>query len=128
MHRFLLSALLVAAPLAASAQIHFDSPVPPAGPKDTSGPVVPSAGPKQTGGPIAGFSGSNDVRRCGITDLAPFNAYIATRPTPVEFRARYSCLTLVLPGDMSTRELRMDNSRYFADLDAHGRIQGGAFR
>lgn len=115
MHRFLLSALLVAAPLAASAQIHFDSPVPP-------------AGPKQTGSLIAGFGGGNDVRRCGITDLAPFNAYIATRPTPVEFRARYSCLTLVLPGDMSTRELRMDNSRYFADLDAHGRIQGGAFR
>jgi len=115
MYRILLSALLVAAPLAVSAHTPTDSM------------VFPTAA-SQADRPVPGFGGGNDVRRCGITDMAAFDAYVATRPTPVEFRSRYSCLTLVLPGDMTTRELRMDNSRYFADLDAHGRIQGGSFR
>ncbi|URX63800.1 hypothetical protein KR767_07025 [Luteibacter anthropi] len=66
--------------------------------------------------------------RCGVTDLNEFAAFIAGKPTPAEFRAFYSCVGLVLPGDVTTTEIRYDNSRYFAQLDAHGRIVGGRFR
>ena len=66
--------------------------------------------------------------RTSITDTAAFDAYIATRPTPEALRARYPGLLVVLPGDISTRELRGDNSRYFAELDAHGRVIGGKFQ
>jgi hypothetical protein len=84
-------ALLVAAPVAATAQIH----------------------------------GGNEVR-CTVESNA-FNKFITGKPTPVEFRAAYSCVGLVLPGDIATMEMRTDNSRYFAQLDAHGRIVGGSF-
>jgi len=63
-----------------------------------------------------------------VSDLAAFERYIAGKPTPAQFRAHYPDLTLVLPGDMATKELRMDNSRYFAQLDADGRIVGGKFQ
>jgi hypothetical protein len=63
-----------------------------------------------------------------VTDMAAFDAWIATRPTPAQFRARYPDVLLVLPGDMTTMEMRSDNSRYFAELDAAGRITGGKFQ
>ncbi|KAF1004972.1 MAG: hypothetical protein GAK28_03599 [Luteibacter sp.] len=66
--------------------------------------------------------------RCGVTDLNEFAAFIAGKPTPAEFRAFYSCVSLVLPGDITTLEMRYDNSRYHAKLDQHGRIVGGSFR
>ena len=62
-----------------------------------------------------------------VTDMTAFERYIATKPTPAQFRAQYPDLTLVLPGDIATKEFRMDNSRYFAELDADGRIVGGKF-
>lgn len=71
--------------------------------------------------------GGNTVR-CGVTDMGAFEAFVSGKPTPVEFRAAYSCLGLVLPGDLSTSEVRTDNSRYFARLDEHGRIVGGRFQ
>lgn len=67
------------------------------------------------------------VVRGTVTDLAAFEAFIATRPTPAQFRATYPDVLLVLPGDIATKELRLDNSRYFATLDAEGRITGGRF-
>jgi hypothetical protein len=67
------------------------------------------------------------VVRGKVTDLAAFEAFIATRPTPAQFRATYPDVLLVLPGDIATKELRLDNSRYFATLDAEGRISGGRF-
>jgi hypothetical protein len=91
--RPLFLALLVAAPVAASAQVQ----------------------------------GGNEVR-CSVDDQQAFEHFIAGKPTPVEFRAAYSCVGLVLPGDLSTTEFRSDNSRYFAQLDEHGRIMGGRFR
>ena len=68
--------------------------------------------------PITGF----------VTDRSTFDAFIATQPTPEQFKARYPDVTLVLPGTMATKELRMNNSRYFAQLDAQGRITGGKFQ
>jgi len=68
--------------------------------------------------PVAGF----------VTDLPGFEQFIATTPTPEQFRARYPDVTLVLPGSMASKEFRMNNSRYFAQLDAAGRISGGRFQ
>jgi hypothetical protein len=90
--RPLFFALMIAAPVVASAQVH----------------------------------GGNEVR-CSVERNA-FDKFITGKPTPVEFRAAYSCVGLVLPGDVATTEIRTDDSRYFAQLDAHGRIVGGNFR
>ena len=62
-----------------------------------------------------------------ITDTKAFDAFIATRPTPAQFRARYPDVQLLLPGDISTMEMRYNNSRYYAELDKDGRIAGGRF-
>ena len=63
-----------------------------------------------------------------VTDTAAFDQFIATRPTPEQFRSRYPDVTLVLPGEIATKELRMNHSRYFPRIDAQGRITGGDFR
>lgn len=64
---------------------------------------------------------------CSITNVATFEAFIATKPTPEQFRAAYGCVRLQLPNSFSTYERRVDNSRYFARVDEHGRIVGGHF-
>lgn len=74
--------------------------------------------PVSTNAPIAG----------SVTDLAAFDQFIATRPTPEQFHARYPDVTLALPGSMNTKELRMNHSRYFAEVNADGRIIGGKFQ
>lgn len=89
--RPLFLALLVAAPVAASAQVH----------------------------------GGNEVH-CSV-ERNSFAKFLAGKPTPAEFRAAYSCVTLVLPGDIATTVVLTDDSRYFAELDVHGRIVGGSF-
>lgn len=68
--------------------------------------------------PVAGY----------VTDMPRFEQFIAGRPTPDEFRRVYPDVTLVLPGQMATKEFRMNNSRYFARLDDDGRISGGKFQ
>ncbi|MDQ0009303.1 hypothetical protein J2T07_001480 [Luteibacter jiangsuensis] len=75
--------------------------------------TAPAAQPK----PVAGF----------VTDMKAFDAFIATRPTPEQFRAAYPDVILVTPDMMTTREMRQNNSRYFPKLDAEGRIVGGSF-
>lgn len=67
--------------------------------------------------PVAGF----------VTDMAGFDAFIATRPTPEQFKAKYPDVQLVMPGTPTTMEFRSNNSRYFAELDKDGRIVGGRF-
>lgn len=62
-----------------------------------------------------------------VTDLAQFDAYIQSHPTPEQFRLTYPDVQLVLPGQIATKELRFNNSRYFAKLDEDGRIVGGRF-
>lgn len=73
-----------------------------------------------TTAPVAGFIVESE--------RPAFDAFIATRPTPEAFRARYPDVTLVLPGMIATKEMRMNFSRYFAQLDEAGRIVGGRFQ
>ena len=63
-----------------------------------------------------------------VTDVDAFDRFIARKPTPAEFRARYPDVVLVLPGEIASKELRMDRSRYFAEVDDAGRITGGRFK
>lgn len=67
--------------------------------------------------PVAGF----------VTDMHSFDAFIATKPTPAQFRTAYPDVMLVTPDMMTTREMRENNSRYFPKMDADGRIVGGSF-
>jgi hypothetical protein len=62
-----------------------------------------------------------------VTDMKAFDAFIATHPTPEQFRAAYPNVQLVLPGTITTMEFRSNNSRYYADLDQDGHITGGHF-
>lgn len=62
-----------------------------------------------------------------VTDTDAFARFIGSRPTAEAFRKAYPDVTLVMPGDISTREMRHDNSRYFAEVDENGRISGGRF-
>lgn len=94
-------------------------------------------------GAIAGcaHSGQHDMRALSsqlpaapapvhgfVTDMAAFDAFIARRPSADEFRAAYPDVLLVLPDMPATRELRYDNSRYFAEMNGDGRIAGGRFQ
>lgn len=79
--------------------------------------VACQTSPTSPSRPVSGF----------VVDIKAFDAFIATRPTPAQFRARYPDVTLVTPDMMSTREMRQNNSRYFPKLDAEGRISGGSF-
>lgn len=71
---------------------------------------------------------SEDAKPGRVTDLDGFAAFIALRPTPEQFRTRYPDVQLVMPGDITTKELRFDNSRFFAELDDSGLITGGRFQ
>ena len=62
-----------------------------------------------------------------VEDVAAFDRFISGKPTPAQFQKRYPDVKLVLPGQISTREFRMDRSRYFAEIDSDGRITGGKF-
>lgn len=77
-----------------------------------------SPSPVVTPTPVAGY----------VTDLPVFEEFIATHPTPEQFRARYPDVTLVMPGTITSKELRLNRSRYFATLDAKGRVTGGRFQ
>lgn len=87
------------------------APAPPFYPSPSKEAAVPSA-----------------PERTRITDMDAFAAFIATRPTPEALRERYPGLAVITPDMMATRELRTDNSRYFVELDAEGRVTGGKFQ
>lgn len=80
--------------------------------------ALPPAQSAVTTAPVAGY----------VTDLPVFEEFIATQPTPEQFRARYPDVTLVMPGTITSKEMRLNRSRYFATLDAKGRITGGRFQ
>jgi hypothetical protein len=67
------------------------------------------------------------VTKSGVTDMAGFEAFIATHPTQQQFKAMYPGVQLMLPGMISTMEMRYDNSRFFPQLDKDGRVIGGDF-
>lgn len=82
-------------------------------------PTQPEAAmPSSDATPVGGF----------VTDLPAFEQFIASQPTPAQFKARYPDVVLVLPGQIATKEFRLNHSRYFAQLDADGRISGGKFQ
>lgn len=62
-----------------------------------------------------------------ISGMDAFKQFMSNYPTPAQFRAQYPDVQLVLPGEMATKELRSDNSRYFAQLNQDGRIVSGKF-
>ncbi|GAB2573215.1 hypothetical protein ISP15_04315 [Dyella jejuensis] len=67
------------------------------------------------------------VDKGGVTNVASFESFIATHPTAAQFKALYPGVQLMLPGTISTMEIRYDNSRFFPELDKDGRIVGGDF-
>ncbi|MHA6205723.1 LPS translocon maturation chaperone LptM [Dyella soli] len=91
-------------------------------PAPTAAPVQPAAAPAPV--PV---QGTPVPVHGAVTDMQAFDGFIATHPTPAQFRAAYPDVLLVLPGSISTREMRTDHSRYFAELDKDGRITGGKF-
>jgi hypothetical protein len=62
-----------------------------------------------------------------VTDLVAFEGFMLSKPTPAQFHAKFPDVKLVLPGQITTKEFRLDHSRYFAQLDAQGRIVSGKF-
>ena len=62
-----------------------------------------------------------------VTDMKAFDAFIATHPTPEQFRVTYPEVQLVMPGTITTMEFRSNNSRYYPEFDKDGRITGGRF-
>ncbi|PXV56986.1 Predicted small lipoprotein YifL [Dyella jiangningensis] len=101
--------------------------MPKATPAATVHPVAPAAPVAKPAAPTAPAAAAPVPVHGFVTDMQAFDAFIDTHPTPEQFRAAYPDVLLVLPGTVATRELRSNNSRYFADVDANGRITGGKF-
>lgn len=82
--------------------------------------VMPEIGYPQSGDqiipPPAGF------------DVAEFEGFIATQPTPDDFAVAYPDIQLVMPMTPATLEYRADYSRFFAELNEGGEIIGGYFQ
>lgn len=66
--------------------------------------------------------------RTRVTDLPAFEVFIATRPTFQELCDRYPGLHVQPARSIVSREMRIDRSRYLAELDAEGRVVGGSFQ
>jgi predicted small lipoprotein YifL len=113
----LCSALALLAGCGNKGPLYLPKPAPAA----TVHPAAPAAKPAAPSvaapAPVHGF----------VTDMTAFDAFIATHPTADQFHAAYPDVQLVLPGAIATREFRTNNSRYFAEVDANGRITGGKF-
>jgi hypothetical protein len=67
------------------------------------------------------------VDKGGVVNMDSFESFVASHPTPEEFKKMYPGVQLMLPGMISTMEIRYDNSRFFPQLDKDGRIIGGDF-
>jgi hypothetical protein len=66
--------------------------------------------------------------RCSIADPVAFVSYLKEhKPTVVELKGAFSCLKIIMPGEMTTMEFRYDNSRFYPKTDEYGRIVGGEF-
>src|SRR5580698_8659449 len=67
------------------------------------------------------------VDKKGVTDMGGFETFVATHPTQEQFKTMYPGVQLMLPGTISTMEIRFDNTRFFPSQDKDGRIIGGDF-
>jgi hypothetical protein len=67
------------------------------------------------------------VDKKGVTNMEGFEAFIGTHPTAEQFKAMYPGVLLMLPGTISTMEMRYDNTRFFPSMDKDGHITGGDF-
>jgi len=67
------------------------------------------------------------VDKNGVTDMAGFEAFVASHPTQDQFKKMYPGVQLMLPGTISTMEIRYDNTRFFPQMDKDGHIIGGDF-
>ncbi|QAU24597.1 hypothetical protein EO087_11860 [Dyella sp. M7H15-1] len=67
------------------------------------------------------------VDKNGVSSMGQFENFVATHPTPEQFKSMYPGVQLMLPGTVSTMEIRYDNSRFFPQLDKDDRIVGGDF-
>jgi len=67
------------------------------------------------------------VDKSGVVNMDSFEAFISTHPTAEEFKKMYPGVQLMMPGMISTMEIRYDNTRFFPQLDKDGRIIGGDF-
>ncbi len=121
MRRYLLlplcSALALLAACGNKGPLYLPKPTPAPASAPAKQAAAPSAAASNTTAPVHGF----------VSDMKVFDAFIATHPTPDQFRAAYPDVQLVMPGTMSTQEFRTNNSRYFPELDKGGRITGGKF-
>lgn len=99
-------------------------------------PAGPGGGPLIPGFSCGTASLANpqiDWPESPVGPLPPFNRaafrnFISTAPSPVQFRNRYPDMTLVMPGDMATMDLRYNYSRFFAETGPRGCITGGRFQ
>ena len=68
-------------------------------------------------------------RSGNVQNVAEFREFLdAYQPTEKQFRQVYPDITLVMPGEIATKELRLNNSRFFAELNDKGRIVDGRFQ
>ena len=67
------------------------------------------------------------VDKKGVVDMATFENFVATHPTADQFKKMYPGVQLMLPGTISSMEIRYDNTRFFPQMDKDGRIVGGDF-
>ncbi|MBE1162088.1 hypothetical protein [Dyella acidiphila] len=67
------------------------------------------------------------VEKGGVVNMDSFESFVATHPTTDEFKKMYPGVQLMLPGMISTMEIRYDNTRFFPQVDKDGRIIGGDF-
>jgi len=74
------------------------------------------------------FAAMRDAGNGVWLDVLPFQQLMATAPDPQTLRDAYPEILVVLPGDIVTEEMRLDQSRFFARLGEDGLIYGGEFR
>lgn len=89
--------------------------------------VVPPVAVTPPAANTAASAEDPEVVHGSVTDLVAFEGFMLRKPTPAQFKAKYPDVRLVLPGQIATKEFRLDHSRYFAQLDAQGRIVSGKF-
>jgi hypothetical protein len=92
-----------------------------------SSPAAPPSIPAPTDTPPQPEQSTDAVVHGAVVDLVAFEGFMLTQPTPAQFHERYPDVKLILPGQIASKEFRLDHSRYFAKLDAAGRIISGKF-